>query len=202
MSFNSIARHYDKLSRLVFGESLMRAQLYFLNRIDPSSNVLVMGGGTGWWLKEFLLKRPECNVCYVEKSVEMLKLAKAVCGDDQRISYRLGTEDSIIERNEFDAVITFCFLDVFSEVELGGVIEKIKLSAKADADWLVTDFINTRIWHSILLFVMYRFFRVTTSLKIQQLPNWEDLLLRSNLIEIEQKLFYGGFIKSAIFKRK
>ncbi len=200
MGFNSIARYYDKLARLVFGKSLVRSQRQFLDRIESSSNVLVIGGGTGWWLKEFLLTKPNCKICYVEESEEMLKLAMENTGDDQRVRFLLGTEESLKEKNEFDAVIVFCFLDLFTEVELNLVVKKIKASTKTRTTWLVADFMNTSIWHSIGLVVMYKFFRFTTGLKTQALANWQDILVRNGLIEMEQKLFYSGFIKSAVFK--
>jgi tRNA (cmo5U34)-methyltransferase len=133
MGFDSIAKYYDRLARFVFGKSLVNAQTYFLNRIPQSSNVLVIGGGTGWWLKEYLQSNPHCRICYVEESREMLKLAREATGGDYRISFRLGNEDSIAERNEFDAVVLFCLLDIFSEPELRKLVERINASARPNA---------------------------------------------------------------------
>jgi tRNA (cmo5U34)-methyltransferase len=201
MGFDSIAKYYDRLARLVFGKSLVNAQTYFLNRVPPSSNVLVIGGGTGCWLKDFLQSNPHCRICYVEKSWEMLTLAREATGEDYRISFRLGNEDSIAERNEFDAIILFCLLDIFSEPELRKVVEKIKASAKPTALWLVTDFVESKKWHSILLFIMYRFFKLATGLKNQSLPDWDRGVLQTGLVQLECKLHFGDFIKSALFRQ-
>lgn len=201
MGFDSIAKYYDRLARIVFGKSLVNAQTHFLDRIPPVSNVLVIGGGTGWWLKEFLQSNPYCRICYVEESEEMLKLAREVTGGDCRISFRLGNEDSIAERSEFDAIILFCFLDIFSETELRKVIEKIKASAKLNALWLVTDFVESKKWHSILLLIMYRFFKLATGLKNQSLPDWNRVLVQTCLVQVEYKLFFGDLIKSALYRR-
>jgi tRNA (cmo5U34)-methyltransferase len=201
MGFDSIAKYYDRLARTIFGKSLVNAQTHFLDRIPPASNVLVIGGGTGWWLNEFLLNNPYCRICYVEESREMLKLAQEQTGGDCRISFRLGNEDSIVERNEFDVIILFCFLDIFSETELRKVIEKIKASAKLNALWLVTDFVESKKWHSILVLIMYRFFRLVTGLKNQRLPDWSRVLLQTNLGQVEYRLFFGDLIKSALYRQ-
>jgi tRNA (cmo5U34)-methyltransferase len=201
MGFDSIAKYYDRLARIVFGKSLVIAQTHFLDRIPPASNVLVIGGGTGWWLKEFLQSNPYCRISYVEESEEMLKLAREVTGGDSRISFRLGNEDSITERSEFDAIILFCFVDIFSEPDLKNVVEKIKVSAKPNALWLVTDFIESKKWHSIILFIMYRFFKLTTGLKNQRLPDWNQVLLQTGLVQLECRLFFGDFIKSTLYRQ-
>ena len=199
--FDSIAKYYDRLARFVFGKSLVNAQTYFLDRIPPSSNVLVIGGGTGLWLNEFLQSNPLRRICYVEESREMLKLARQVTGGDSRISFRLGNEDSITERSEFDAIILFCFLDIFFEPDLKKVVEKIKASAKPNALWLATDFVESKKWHSILLCIMYRFFKVAAGLKNQSLPDWNRVLLQTDLVQLDYRLFFGDFIKSALYRQ-
>ena len=200
MDCNSIAKYYDRLAGLVFGKSLVNAQNYFLGNITATLHVLVVGGGTGWWLKEFLRTHPTCTVCYVEESSEMIRLAKQATEEDYRITFRLGTQDMIIEEDEFDAVILFCILDVFSNNQLKDVIKTIKKSLKSNAIWLVTDFVETKWWHSFVLFIMYRFFRFTTGLMNQNLPDWHGALLQTHLIEVNQKLFANGFIKSAFYR--
>jgi ubiquinone/menaquinone biosynthesis C-methylase UbiE len=199
MGYDLIARHYDRMASLVFGNSLARAQTYFLDGIPPSSKVLVLGGGTGWWLNDFFRVNPTCKVLYVEESSEMIRLAKRFTGDDYRITFRVGTQDSISERNEFDVVILFCYLDLFSVEKLKEVIVKIDGSLKSNALWVVNDFVETKWWHSILLFVMYRFFKVTTGIKNQHLPPWHNVLIQSGLTEVKSKLYSRGFIKSALY---
>lgn len=120
--------------------------------------------------------------------------------DDKRITFRLGTEDSIKETNEFDAVLTFFFLDLFSHEELRRVITKIKAALKPNAYWLVSDFNNATWWHARMLSIMYTFFRISTGLRNKRLPDWTGLLLESNLRVLENKMFFGNFIKSDLYK--
>lgn len=199
MGFDAIAKYYDQLAGLVFGKSLIRAQTYFLDNIPPSANVLVIGGGTGWWLRKFLEDNPSCKILYIDQSKEMLKLASKTTNRDCRICFMLGTENSIPEGEKFDAVITFCFLDLFSKEELNKVIVKIKGSLKPNAIWLVTDFVNTDRVHSIMLFIMYKFFRLTTELNNQILPDWERLLVNNSLNKVKHKYYFRNFIKSSVY---
>ena len=199
MGFDAIAKYYDGLAVLVFGKSLKKAQTYFLNRIPLASNVLVIGGGTGWWLKDFLRQNPNCKVFYVEQSEKMLALAKKATDNDSRISFVCGTEDSIT-MNEFDVIIVFFFLDIFSDATLNVLLEKLKMLSKSTALWLVADFVNSTRWHSLFLFAMYRFFRFTTRLENQKLPDWQNELIKRNLREVDHRLFFGNFIKTALYK--
>ena len=91
--FDAVAWYYDRLARIVFGKSICRSQTCFLSTLSSTSNILVLGGGTGWWLKEFLQKKPGCRILYVDASPAMLNLAKKAVGDDKRITFRLGTEN-------------------------------------------------------------------------------------------------------------
>ena len=198
--FDAVAWYYDRLARIVFGKSICRSQTCFLSTLSSTSNILVLGGGTGWWLKEFLQKKPGCRILYVDASPAMLNLAKKAVGDDKRITFRLGTENSIKEVHEFDAVITFFFLDLFSHEKLRDVIAGIKIALKPNARWLVSDFINTTWWHACILSVMYFFFRISTGLQNKSLPDWTGLLLESNLRVLEHKMFFGNFIKSGLYQ--
>ena len=201
MGFDSIAKYYDWLARLVFGSSILNSQTLFLNKIPPSSKVLVLGGGTGWWLKELLFNRPGCRILFIERSAEMMKLAMKA-NEDDRIIFVLGTENSLNSWNEFDVIITFFYLDLFQEKKLQGVIEKIRLSMKPNALWLAADFVKTKWWHSVMLFMMYAFFWFTTGLRNRYLPNWEAFLLENDLTKVDGEMFYGNFMMSGLYRVK
>jgi ubiquinone/menaquinone biosynthesis C-methylase UbiE len=101
----------------------------------------------------------------------------------------------------YDLVITYFFLDVFSEIDLQKVIDKIKITLKKDAVWLYSDFNQPKTyWQKLLMFIMKVFFRLTTRLKWNQLPNILKLL-KDNSFKIESKTYYfGGFITAAYLK--
>jgi tRNA (cmo5U34)-methyltransferase len=197
-NFDAIAKYYDQLARMVFGKAIRDAQTCFLNRIPENANVLVLGGGTGWWLNELNDLRPACRIRYVEASVRMLALAKKNSKPGCQIEFVLGTEESI-GGEQFDVIITFFFLDLFEEEQLQKTILTIKSHMPSKGVWLVADFLKTSWWHKAALFFMYTFFRMTTGLRTKRLSDWNKSLNTNGLVEKDTRYFYGGFIKSAVF---
>ncbi len=198
--FDAVTKYYDRLARLVFGRAMILSQTYFLNRIPAGSHILILGGGTGWWLPGLLQLCPDGRILYVDSSVKMLTLAREVVNNDPRVTFIHGTHEAVAEVKAFDTIITFYFLDLFSQQDLGKLVKMISFLAKPDALWLVTDFVNTRWWHAVLLRVMYIFFRITTGLQNQELPDWEKILMSEGVSILTQKMFYGEFITAGAYK--
>lgn len=199
-SFDPVAGYYDRLARLVFGQSMVSSQTEFLADISSSSNVLVLGGGTGWWLNELLRIRPDCRILFVEPSGRMLAMAKRRAMNDGRVRFLHGTEESLVQAGKFDVVLLFFVFDMFSDAGLEEYISKIRPLLKRDALWLVSDFVERKSWHSILLFTMYRFFGWVVKLKSRRLPGWEQVMEQRGFVVTKQKMFYGNFIKSAVYQ--
>lgn len=199
VNFDLIAKHYDSLARLVFGRSLRQSQTIFLDKIPNNSDILILGGGTGWWLANFLCSHPQSRIVYIDSSVRMLEIAKLNTGKDSRIEFIEGTEDSIPQK-QFDVVITFCFLDMFSEIQIPLLIKNIRSILKENSIWIVSDFVNNAWWHAILLKIMYSFFQLVSNLPSQKLPDWSKFMAREQFLEIDGRYFFGQFIKSALYK--
>jgi tRNA (cmo5U34)-methyltransferase len=197
-NFDGIAKYYDRLARIVFGSAIRDAQTCFLDRIPDHSNVLVLGGGSGWWLNGLIAQKPACKIRYIEVSAGMLELARKNSKTGSQIEFVLGTEEST-GVGQFDVVITYFFLDLFDEERLQHVVDIIKGKLASKGVWLVSDFVNTRWWHGPALFIMYRFFRTTTGLKTKKLVDWNNSLRANGLCERETRLFYRHFIKSVVF---
>jgi len=201
MGFDWIAKYYDPLAMLVFGKSLRMAQTCFLDRVPPASKVLVLGGGTGWWLNEFLEHKPTSKIVYIDESSEMIRLAKKSTNNDSRIVFVQGTQDSIPRQTEFDVVILFCFLDIFSDEQLPELLGRVRGTMNSNGLWLVADFIKKGWWHSLLLVIMYRFFKRVTGLRNQKLPDWQKALQQVPLRIIDERSFFGQFIKSCSYQQ-
>jgi SAM-dependent methyltransferase len=201
--FNLIAPVYDKLSSLVFGNSMRSAQTLFLGDVPEWSNVLILGGGTGWLLADLLQTNKSCKVWYIEASSKMLALSQEiVAGEAHRVVFVHGTEVDIPEGVIFDAVISHCYLDLFSADRCRQVVQRIKSAMHAEGVWLVTDFLNTTWWQSALLKLMYAFFRTVSGIYTNVLPPWKESLLDDGFCLIKSKLFFGKFIFSGLFKKK
>ena len=200
-NFDSVARIYDGLSNLIFGKTIRRAQTAYLCDIGPGANVLILGGGTGWLLSELSEVNPTCKVWYIDASAKMIELSKAVTQNSaQEIVFIHGTEDSIPPDTTFDAVITNFYLDLFPKESCISAIRKIRSVIRANGIWLVTDFLNTTWWHSAMLGAMYRFFKLTCAIEASALPQWKNLLEENAFTEYKSHEFFGGFIKSAVFR--
>ncbi len=198
--FDKIASVYDGLAQLVFGNSIKQAQLYFLNEIAPQSNVLILGGGTGWLLAELLKLNPTCEVWYIEASEKMLKLSKLKTNHSSRVHFIHGTEDSIPNETKFDVVITNFYLDLFTNTALDSVLAKIQEAGKPGTLFLATDFIDRKKWwQSILLKTMYIFFHNTCKVEASRLPDWHQQLTKRNLVQKKSKLFFGEFIETTVY---
>ncbi|MEO7989565.1 MAG: class I SAM-dependent methyltransferase [Chryseolinea sp.] len=200
--FDKIASIYDRLARLVFGDAIQKAQEYFLNDIFSESRILILGGGTGALLAKLLELKPACEVWYIEASGKMLELSKEKTNHSDRVHFIQGTENSIPSEIRFDVVITNFYLDLFTEEVLDSVLEKIQNVCKPEALWFVTDFIDRKKWWQfVLLKIMYSFFRITCSVEVTRLPNWNQSLLRRNLIKKKSEFFFEKFIEATVYHR-
>src|SRR5688572_28861247 len=95
--FNGLARRYDRLAKIIFGNSLLEAQTAYLNEISSNANVLILGGGTGKLLTRLLNVNKSCSIWYIEASSMMIELARqhAKKANRAKVLFIHGTEDSI-----------------------------------------------------------------------------------------------------------
>lgn len=198
--FNSIATSYDFLARMVFGNAIMRAQLWYLSKIPTHANVLVIGGGTGWWLKDLLKLNATCRVSYIEASSKMIAIAKRNSENNARIHFIHGTEESI-PKAEFDVVITHFFLDMMDNSQLELFFDQVTNVLKPSAAWVATDFVNHRLWHRALLGLMYLFFRMLGAIEINRLPDWQQIFKARGYTSGETRYFFRTFIESRWYEK-
>ena len=79
-SFDRVAPIYDTLARIVFGRSIILAQLFYLKEIPVNARVLILGGGTGKVAHALLQLNNTCQIVYVEASVAMLEKTRSRIG--------------------------------------------------------------------------------------------------------------------------
>jgi ubiquinone/menaquinone biosynthesis C-methylase UbiE len=199
--FNGISRWYDPLTSVVFGKAIRDAQTCHLNLVPRDSKVLVLGGGTGWWLND-LMKNDVSRIVYIEASEKMLGQARKNIFDKDRIQFIHGTEKAIPKLNEsFDVIITFFYLDLFDFYSLQKNISILHHSLKHEGLWLVADFVQLTWWHRNMLRVMYLFFRLINAMDTYHLEHWEKCLHDMNMELVTQESRYGRFIKSGVYRK-
>ncbi len=194
-SFDKVAGVYDWLTRLVFGKSMVSAQTIFIEKIADGSKVIILGGGTGWMLRELLVQKPSCAFWYVDASQKMIALSKAAVQHDPRVHFIHGTERSIPHGLLADVVITNFYLDLFPEASLKGIIQSILPFLKDGGLWLAVDFVDGgKWWQRKMLRLMYAFFKTFSSIAAGRLPDWKVQLANANLVPVEERYFFRGFI--------
>jgi tRNA (cmo5U34)-methyltransferase len=197
--FDTIAPFYDQLARLVFGRAMRQSQLFFLNRLQECKSVLVIGGGTGWWVNDLIALSPETKITFIEASAKMIELAKRQMEPGSNVHFIHGALEEISLKEKHDAVVLFYFLDIYDSNSLPRIIETIKAKLTLKALWLVTDFVEEKKWHTFLLKIMYRFFGYAANLTTRTLPDWRTVLLKSKLTIVDQRAFYRDFIWASVW---
>jgi tRNA (cmo5U34)-methyltransferase len=209
-NFDRIAPYYNQISKLVFGNSIHQAQIQFLDKLPSQATVLIIGGGSGRFLKDLLLNTQVKKVLYIEGSAEMIRLSKkAIAGIEQsdRVAFITGTQADIPDAAMFDVVITHCFLNVFQGDDLKELANKLESHLKPGGFWLFSDFrISSHgfhgIWQRALLWLMYLFFRITAGLKNSRLESFDELFSAMRVIRLEENFFYAGMISSACYRKE
>lgn len=204
--FDRIAWAYDFLAFLIFGPSIKKAQAVFLGAIPLRASVLMVGGGSGWLLKQLLIRCQPSQVVYVEASGKMRALSRSAIRSlptASSVEFRLGNETTITERACFDVVITPFFLDLFTPPRLeNDILPRLFRSLRPQGLWLLTDFTPSARWHHrFLLRTMYGFFEKIARIEARHLPPYADLMVRVGLRKEQRASYYGGFIESNIWAK-
>jgi tRNA (cmo5U34)-methyltransferase len=202
-SFDRIAPVYDRLASIVFGSALLEAQHAHLGSLIDARDVLILGGGTGGLLKNFLQLNSTARVMYLEASQRMIALSlKNVSGADRhRVTFVHGTDEILPPESQFDSVVINFFVDMFSASELTTLLRKLRLILRPGGQLLCTDFVDDAAWKKSLLSVMYAFFRFTAGLQNQQLAPWRKLIVEEGFDRQRSTVFWKGFICSELYRK-
>lgn len=203
-NFDSVAWCYDFLSQLVFGSKIKSSQLILLDHIKDNSKVLIIGGGTGWIIKELLAVKAVLQIDYVESSLKMLDKARFIHAMHTNTLVRFihGDENSIEQNAQYDVVLACYFFDLFPQNRLDGVVFKLTNSLKQNGCMLVADFmLNAKptIVQRLLLKVMYLFFNFFCSVEAKSLAPLAAVLKKNGLEKTSSVDTYGGFIRSEVY---
>lgn len=206
--YNRLAPYYDFLAQLVFGKSLLHARRYFLDLLPKKAKILLIGGGTGQILPVILKDNRQIHVVYLEKSHKMIALAKKRLDKRKagQVRFIEGDESNLPEGGKYDAVITNFFLDQFREERLRALTGLLYNCLNTSGLWLFTDFQVKKgqvhyCWQSSLIKLMYLFFKLTTNVEVNKLPEFQRLFGNQNLDLIREKHFLKKLIVSRVYKK-
>lgn len=186
MSFDLLAPHYRWLEIILAGEKLHRCRTAFLDEIPAAQNILLLGEGHGRCLIECRRRFPNARITCVDASAAMLTQARR-----QLLRHNLKTDrvefihadvlDWTPGDGNYDLVSTNFFLDCFRADQIQQLVTQVTSLTRPNANWLSADFQNAatgwqRLRSRIILWSMYRFFRVATRLPAQQLVTPDSFL--------------------------
>ncbi len=205
-NYDKLANHYDTLSRLVFFKSQVNAQINQLQYIQENSHILIVGGGTGWILEELAkVYTSGLKIVYVEISAKMIALSQKRNHKDNQVEFvNLGIEDFKTDLL-FDVILTPFLFDNFAEQRAVKIFRQLHAYLKKDGLWFLVDFslnkINGNWWKWLLLKSMYSFFRLLGIVEADELIDMNPYFFKASYLIVEERLYYGGFIKATIFRK-
>lgn len=180
MSFDTLAPHYPWMEPVLAGEKLQRCRTAFLEEIPVPKNIILLGEGHGRCLAECVRLFPRAKILCVDSSQKMLEQSRRQL-ERQTADFRnveFMRADVLEGKNNWtngphDLVVTNFFLDCFQPEQIESIILKISSAVTDDANWLLADFQMAdrgfkKLRSKMILWVMYRFFRVATRLPARE----------------------------------
>lgn len=214
MNYSKLAHSYHSLERCTMGRSLQSARTGQLDRLCELTTVrraLIVGEGNGSFLLSFARKFPDTQITVVEPSEGMIQLAsrrlEAAGLASKRINFiQMDISEAVFPAGHFDLIVTHFFFDGFESAEVGKLILQLEGHAKDGAYWLLSDFcIPERGWRKwraqFWLYVLYRFFGLTTGLTVRELPAIEALMEESLFTRIDRQSYCGEMLYSSLYQQ-
>jgi ubiquinone/menaquinone biosynthesis C-methylase UbiE len=202
--YSNVAWFYDSLSRVVFGKALVKSQVSLLQYIPKNSNLLIVGGGTGWILEEIAKIHPEgLTINYVEVANKMIELSRKRNIGNNRVTFINDTVENIKGLHTFDVIITSFLFDNFLPKTATRIFTHLHNLLKPGGTWLNTDFqLTGKWWQTILLKSMLLFFKTLSGVESYALPDIDSEFAQYGYTAIADKTFFGGFIMARAWKGK
>lgn len=205
-NYNFIAPYYDFISRLVFGKAIVGAQNSLLPYIPANSDVLIVGGGSGWILEELArLHTSGLNITYLDNSTGMIALAKKRNYGNNTVAFVCEAVEQYETNKKFDCIYTPFLFDNFKSEKAAFVFEKLHRLLKPGRYWLYTDFIPTQntknYWQKILLSLMYFFFTTVSKIETKELVDMDPLFQIHGYTLTFTSWHYKRFIRSMAYKK-
>ncbi len=209
MSFDRLAPHYLWMEKVLAGEKLQRCRTAFLPDVAEARNILICGEGSGRFLAELLRTNTKANIVCLDASSGMLEVSSRNIRTSDRERIQFVQADMLVwpaPASCFDLIVTNFFLDCFREDQLTVIAEKLAKAATPQANWLLSDFHkpsgHIRQWRArVVLWLMYRFFRVATSLPANRLVKPDGFLERHGFRLVKQQLTEWGLLRADLWRR-
>lgn len=205
--FDKSTQWYDRLSKFVFGNYLRNAERILIPHLPHEGTILWIGGGSGQILPEIMEVRPSLSILFLDTSEKMNTLAQnRISNPNNRVEFFTSHAQLKGRKDEIEAIVLFFVLDVFKEEQLTEILskwtmnrsKKVKLLLVADFDY--PEKRTGMLIASLLIPLMYFFFRLTIQFPTKKLPNWKKNLSDLGYKESKVSTNLSGVIRSGCWR--
>lgn len=142
-----------------------------------------MGDGDGRFLGRWVSQNPEASVDCIDLSARMLDLARKRAGAGRVAYLQADVLTSPLPGAPYDLITTHFLLDCLDDFQADRLIERVARASQPDARWLVSEFrVPQSGWRRacgrFLIAFLYRFFRLTTGLRLNRIVEYHPLFAR------------------------
>ena len=205
-NYNTIARYYDRIHHLFYGQAEIHAQVELLEYVQPGDRLLIVGGGTGWILERIAAKFPSAlEITYIEASSRMMELSKARNCGENKVEFVSSVIEDWKGGKEYDCILTGLFFDNFVEPHAAEIVSKLSAFLRNGGYWLESDFYYPRtrgkLWQAILLWVMYASSRLICRVEAKKLPDMDKLFVEAGYRLVYTTFHYQRFIRGVVYQK-
>jgi SAM-dependent methyltransferase len=202
--FDRLAVIYDWLELLAFAGALRRSQTRLLPELPSCQRALVVGGGTGVFLEQ-LARQTTAHITCIELSQKMLDRSQArivaqLPDAMPRIHFVRADVAEFASDAPFDLICTMCLLDCFDEPELERVMRQLSAQLAPDGCWLFHDFEPQGPIGRAVVWLLYRFFRLSVALSASRLPDMPAAFARHGFGEFASHWDIAGLVVSRLYQ--
>ena len=101
--------------------------------------------------------------------------------------------------DRYDLVVTHFVLDTFTNAQVSALVPRVRNSA-AGGLWLVSEFQAGGPTSRFLIWLMYRFFRITAGLRVQSIPDYRAIFTASGFTLQKSWTKWNGFLVSELWR--
>lgn len=205
-NFNGIARAYAWMEKVTFRSYLARCRFAFLGELRKSRNALVIGDGDGRFTARLLEENPAVLVDALDASPAMLQALVDNAGI-RASRVRVHVADARLWEPlvpALDLIVTHFFLDCLTTKEVASLAKRLRVAARADAKWVVSEFAIPEGWFGWLVArplvtALYVAFTVLTGLWVFRLPNHRKALKAAGFQLSKRRTFLHGLLVSELW---
>jgi len=195
MNFDRVAPHYRWLERLVFGRALEQCRAALLSQVAGCARALCIGDGDGRFTEVLLNVKPHTGVDVVERSRSMIRLARR----RSNATFFHANALTFTPDDRYDLVVTHFVLDTFTEAQVEALVRRVRKCAPGGL-WLVSEFQPVGRASRVLIWLMYRFFRLAAGLRVQSIPDYGAIFAANGFTLEKNWTKWNGFLVSEIWR--